>query len=96
MRSRDQTHSWVRVLLAALVLAANVGAPFRSANTGRSLLGFEPPHAARPRVGAIATAVPASRAVVVVMHISSQRQIQPVEAFDSTSSVNNSEGFFQL
>jgi len=23
-------------------------------------------------------------------------QIQPVEAFDSTSSVNNSEGFFQL
>jgi hypothetical protein len=24
------------------------------------------------------------------------RQIQPVEAFDSTSSVNNSEGFFQL
>jgi hypothetical protein len=26
----------------------------------------------------------------------SRRQIQPVEAFDSTSSVNNSEGFFQL
>jgi hypothetical protein len=24
------------------------------------------------------------------------RQIQPVEAFNSTSSVNNSEGFFQL
>jgi hypothetical protein len=24
------------------------------------------------------------------------RQIQPVEAFESTSSVNNSEGFFQL
>ena len=27
---------------------------------------------------------------------SRSRQIQPVEAFDSTSSVNNSEGFFQL
>ena len=26
----------------------------------------------------------------------SSRQIQPVEAFDSTSSLNNSEGFFQL
>lgn len=26
----------------------------------------------------------------------SERQIQPVKAFDSTSSVNNSEGFFQL
>jgi RNA-directed DNA polymerase len=25
-----------------------------------------------------------------------ERQIQPVEAFDSTSSVNTSEGFFQL
>jgi hypothetical protein len=28
--------------------------------------------------------------------LTSARQIQPVEAFDSTSSVNNSEGFFQL
>ena len=27
---------------------------------------------------------------------SSGGQIQPVEAFNSTSSVNNSEGFFQL
>ncbi len=26
----------------------------------------------------------------------SRRQIHPVEAFDSTSSANNSEGFFQL
>ena len=28
--------------------------------------------------------------------VGSDGQIQPVEAFDSTSSVNNSEGFFQL
>jgi hypothetical protein len=30
------------------------------------------------------------------MELQSSRQIQPVEAFNSTSSVNNSEGFFQL
>jgi hypothetical protein len=29
-------------------------------------------------------------------HAGRTGQIQPVEAFDSTSSVNNSEGFFQL
>ena len=31
-----------------------------------------------------------------VVNFLTHRQIQPVEAFDSTSSVNNSEGFFQL
>ena len=35
-------------------------------------------------------------AVSVAALLGTTWQIQPVEAFDSTSSVNNSEGFFQL
>jgi hypothetical protein len=34
--------------------------------------------------------------VLAATNVMRGRQIQPVEAFASTSSVNNSEGFFQL